>query len=206
MVLLTFTGCASFSSIPYEQRYTVAIIGVQSNLAEEGKKWENIVLDEMTDKMLEDGRVRLIERANIEKIMKEHAFTQTGAVDESSAAKIGKLLGAESVLIGRLQVDRDERAMRAGGMQRQRFSFYVRFSGKIVHTGTGEILAAANSTEESREAGGSVSFTAPMDANTHFTHSFGKRENEVLNEMVEKVAEEVAGDLSKRMPVKPKAQ
>ncbi len=44
--------------------------------------------------------LRLIERAKIQGLLKEIAFGQTGAVDESTAVKAGKILGAEAIGLG----------------------------------------------------------------------------------------------------------
>lgn len=42
----------------------------------------------------------VIERAEIEKVAKEHKFQMSGLVDEASAASLGKILGAEAIVLG----------------------------------------------------------------------------------------------------------
>jgi hypothetical protein len=47
-------------------------------------------------------QVSLLERARIDAVLKEQALGQSGLVDPATAARVGKLLGAQVVVIGRL--------------------------------------------------------------------------------------------------------
>jgi hypothetical protein len=42
----------------------------------------------------------LVDRTKIEKILKEQALSQTGAIDETTASKVGKLIGAKGIYTG----------------------------------------------------------------------------------------------------------
>jgi len=44
----------------------------------------------------------LIDRTKIQNILKEQALSQTGVIDENTAAKVGKLLGARGIYVGRV--------------------------------------------------------------------------------------------------------
>ncbi|MFQ5454185.1 MAG: CsgG/HfaB family protein, partial [Candidatus Zixiibacteriota bacterium] len=44
--------------------------------------------------------LRVIERANLDALLKEHELSQTGKVDKSTAIEIGKLLGAQLMVFG----------------------------------------------------------------------------------------------------------
>jgi hypothetical protein len=46
------------------------------------------------------GKVRVVDRANIQQILKEHEFQSSGVIDESTAVEIGKLSGADIIVIG----------------------------------------------------------------------------------------------------------
>jgi len=72
---------------------------------------------------------QMIERSHVDKIMKEQKFASTGAVDFSEAANIGKIAGANAiVLLRHKRVDR----------KYSRFGYI-----KIVDVETGVILVAA---------------------------------------------------------------
>ena len=43
---------------------------------------------------------KVVNRTQMQQILGEQAFAATGAIDESTAAKMGKLLGVEAVIIG----------------------------------------------------------------------------------------------------------
>jgi curli biogenesis system outer membrane secretion channel CsgG len=49
-----------------------------------------------------DGRIRLIERENIEKIVGEQKFSNSGLVDEKTAVDMGKILGVRYMITGKV--------------------------------------------------------------------------------------------------------
>ncbi|MEO0248324.1 MAG: CsgG/HfaB family protein [candidate division WOR-3 bacterium] len=71
-----------------------------------------------------------VERSRVETILNEQEFGYSGAVDPSTAAKLGKLMGADAVLISQAS-DRYDAEYE---------SWEVTISGRIVSVETGEIL------------------------------------------------------------------
>ena len=57
---------------------------------------------ELTAQFVNSGRFEVVERGQLEKILKEQALGMTGAVDPAAAANVGKLLGAKYVVLGRV--------------------------------------------------------------------------------------------------------
>lgn len=59
--------------------------------------------DELVSACIEDltatGQVEVLDRSNIEKVLKEQKFTNSGLVDESSAVELGRLLGSPVLLM-----------------------------------------------------------------------------------------------------------
>src|SRR5262245_19202750 len=47
----------------------------------------------------------VVERTALNKVMKEQAIALSGAVDETTAARVGKLVGAEGVILGVVKTD-----------------------------------------------------------------------------------------------------
>lgn len=70
------------------------------------------VTNKVTARLVESGRFDVFERAQVAKILNEHEMSMTGLVDEKSAAKIGKMLGAEALILGSVDTYQvtDERA------------------------------------------------------------------------------------------------
>ncbi|MDG1148667.1 MAG: CsgG/HfaB family protein [Crocinitomicaceae bacterium] len=63
-------------------------------------KISNYISNELSN--LNDPFLRLVDRANFEKIMSEQELALSGFVDESKAAEIGKLLGAQKAISGKV--------------------------------------------------------------------------------------------------------
>lgn len=53
-----------------------------------------------TDKLWKTQYFTIIERQEIEKILDEHAFNMSGAVDDSTIAEFGRLLGVDAIIVG----------------------------------------------------------------------------------------------------------
>ena len=56
--------------------------------------------DSLAGALVRTGRLRLVERQRVEEVLQEVQRGMTGAVDSATAAKIGRQLGAETVVIG----------------------------------------------------------------------------------------------------------
>lgn len=64
--------------------------------------------ESLTMGLLKVESLQVIERGQIQQILKEQQFGQTGLVDEQSAPKLGRLMGAEVVVLGSYQKVGDE--------------------------------------------------------------------------------------------------
>lgn len=95
----------------------------------------------------------VVERSRLSQVMSEQQLEVSGAVDESQAVRVGKLLGVDAIVIGTLELtssDRPwigERDVRQGEqtvtVQVQCVTRTVtgRFRGRVVHAESGSILA-----------------------------------------------------------------
>lgn len=62
-----------------------------------------VVADALSDELLKTGKVRVMERAQMETILKEQGFAQSGACDGSECAvEVGKLLSIDRMVVGSL--------------------------------------------------------------------------------------------------------
>ncbi|MDJ0796327.1 MAG: CsgG/HfaB family protein [Calothrix sp. MO_167.B12] len=121
----------------------------------------------LVDKLVKGGNFRVIERTKIDKILKEQDFGVSGRVDPSSAAKIGRLLGAELVVFGSItsaNLERNRSGIRGikipglgrvGGSGKKRTA-NVKLNVRVVNTTTGEIVLSAEGNGNSKQKGGNL--------------------------------------------------
>ena len=80
------------------EKKTVAILDFESIGSEEylGKAVAEIIRTEL----VETKKFRVVERAQIKKALSEQELQMSGAIDDESAVQIGKLLGADLIIVG----------------------------------------------------------------------------------------------------------
>jgi curli biogenesis system outer membrane secretion channel CsgG len=168
-VLLAATGSA-------QQKKRVAVINfeysaVQSQLSaifgtnlDVGKG----VADLLVEKLVKGDAFSVIERKAIDKVLSEQNFSNSDRADASSAAKIGRLLGVDAIIIGSItQFGRDDKSVKVGGgafggiagryglggVGKKDSKAAVNLTARMVNTDTGEILAVASGKGESSRSG-----------------------------------------------------
>ena len=154
------------------------------------------IADLLVDRLVRDGTYSVIERKAIQKLLAEQNFSNSDRADSTSAAKIGKMLGVDAIIIGSItQFGRDDKNIGAGGgvmkgvgakyglgnVGVKSSKAVVGISARTVLVETGEILSVASGKGESQRSGttlmgaGSGSRTAAgggVDmASTNFSNS-----------------------------------
>ena len=84
---------------------------------------------------LRTAKFSLVERAKLEAVLKEQELGASGLVDPAKAVELGRLAGAEAVLVAQCSFQMDP----------EMGSWLATLSGRIISTETGEILYAARS-------------------------------------------------------------
>jgi curli biogenesis system outer membrane secretion channel CsgG len=120
------------------------------------------ISDLLVDKLLKDGKYRLIERSALDKILAEQNFSNSDRADSTTAAKIGKVLGVDAIVIGSItQFGRDDQHTNVGGggyglgkfglggVGTSKAKAVVGITARIINVSTGEILASATGKGES---------------------------------------------------------
>ncbi|MBI5555844.1 MAG: hypothetical protein HY920_08360 [Elusimicrobia bacterium] len=59
-----------------------------------------IIQEKMISRLVNQGLFRVIERPQLEKVMTEQKLQMSGLIDNSSAVEIGKMLGADGIMVG----------------------------------------------------------------------------------------------------------
>ena len=133
------------------------------------------ISDMLVDKLLKDGKYRLVERSALDKILAEQNFSNSDRADSNTAAKIGKVLGVDAIIIGSItQFGRDDQHTNVGGggyglgrfglggVGTSKAKAVVGITARVINVSTGEILA-------------SVQGQGRIDAVEHFPAGCGRR-------------------------------
>ncbi len=98
-----------------------------------------------------NGTYTVIERAQVDRILNEQNFQQNWRADASSAAKLGRLLGTDAIIIGAVtQFERENNSI-AFGLKKESKATVV-INARVVGIKTGEILAVAEGKGESKRS------------------------------------------------------
>ena len=126
------------------------------------------IADLLVDKLVADGAYSVIERKALDKIIAEQNFSNSDRADASSAAKLGKVLGVDAIIIGSItQFGRDDKKTDVGGgalggvtgrfgiggVRRTEANAVVGVTARMINTSTAEILASATAKGESTRKG-----------------------------------------------------
>jgi curli biogenesis system outer membrane secretion channel CsgG len=127
------------------------------------------ISDLLVTKLVQDGKYSVIERSALDKILTEQNFSNSDRADSTTAAKIGKILGVDCIIIGSITLfGRDDQHTNVGGggyglgrfglggVGTSKAKAVVGISARMVNTSTGEILVAINGTGESTRSSTSL--------------------------------------------------
>lgn len=98
-------------------------------------KYDDYITDILTEAIFNTGSVKIIERANLEKIIKEQKLQNSGLINESTAKAVGMVSGADYVCYG---------SIKDVGTK-------FTISARVVDVETGEICAMSRDTIEKDE-------------------------------------------------------
>jgi len=123
----------------------------------------------LEQKLVQDGKYRVVDRNTLEKILKEQNFSNSDRVDPATAAKIGHILGVSCIIVGSItQFGRDDKHVGAGagayglgkiglgGLHKNDSKAVVNVTAKMVDAESAEILAVVTGTGESKRSGFAV--------------------------------------------------
>jgi TolB-like protein len=106
---------------------TIAIYGFEV-IGRPGDSYARFATEKLTHQLVANGSLMVIERSRIDQILKEQSLSMTGAVDAGTAAKIGKILSVDAVIIGTIHVTESG----------------TEFIARVIQSEKGIILASAN--------------------------------------------------------------
>lgn len=168
LILLTFAAMALPVS-GAEKLYKIAVLpfddgSIQNRWWDEGN-WDvgKGISDEFVTELLKTKKFRLIEREQIDKVLEEQDFGESGRVDTKSAAKIGKILGVQFLVMGRVT----EFSLKSSGVSGislkkgvglgvKSTNAIVAIDARLVDTSSAEIIASVTGKGDKRSTNLSV--------------------------------------------------
>lgn len=124
------------------------------------------ISDLLINQLVNDGRYRVIERSALDKILKEQNFSNSDRASAATAAKIGGLLGVDTIIIGDVtQFGRDDKhyggaggggsiwSAGVGSLGMSKAKAVVEVTARMVDVNTAEILASVTGRGESERKG-----------------------------------------------------
>jgi curli biogenesis system outer membrane secretion channel CsgG len=144
------------------QTYSSALFGTNVDI---GKG----ITDMLVTDLVKDGTYSIIERKALDKIMTEQNFSNSNRADPNSAAKIGKLLGVDAIVVGSITQFGNETKKTGiggnggtwggfgiGGIGHSNSKANVSITARIVNVDTGEILGVAEGAGQSSRSSTSL--------------------------------------------------
>src|SRR5207249_1004124 len=124
-----------------------SVTGIMGSDVDIGKGVATMLVSELA----QNGTYTVMERAQLDRILNEQNFQQDSRADASTAAKLGRLLGVDAIIIGSItQYQREDKNISLG--LRKESKATVAIDARIVQIGTGEILGVARGRGESKRA------------------------------------------------------
>jgi curli biogenesis system outer membrane secretion channel CsgG len=124
------------------------------------------IADMLVTDLVRNGTYSVIERKQLDQVLREQNFQQSGRADPSSAVQLAKLLGVDAIIIGSItQFGRDDKKLGVGGVGvhvggiglggfgKKSAKAVVQIDARIVSTTTAEILGVATGHGESKRSG-----------------------------------------------------
>lgn len=120
------------------------------------------IVDLLVTGLVKDGTYSIIERKALDKILAEQNFSNSNRADTSSAARIGKLLGVDAIIVGSITEFGNEtkktglggmggnwHGMGLGNIGHSNSKANVAITARIIDVDTGEILGVADGKGQS---------------------------------------------------------
>jgi curli biogenesis system outer membrane secretion channel CsgG len=175
------------------------------------------IVDLLVNGLVKDGTYSIIERKALDKIMAEQNFSNSNRADPASAARIGKLLGVDAIVVGSITQFGNEtkktnlggaggnwHGMGLGNLGHSNSKANVWITARVVDVDTGEILGVAEGIGQSSRAstsmlGGGSNWHGFGGGNADFGSSDFQQTiiGEAVKTAVNQLSSNLVGDASK---------
>jgi curli biogenesis system outer membrane secretion channel CsgG len=169
--------------------------------------------DLLITKLVQDGNVSVIERNAIDKLLAEQNFSNSDRTDPVTAAKLGRVLGVDAIILGTItRYDYADKTTGGGGGARfggfggssmktkHDINAKVQISTRLVSPDTAEVLAVSQGTGEVNRKGVKVDM---RDMSSQVSMMGGNTNNPLMNECMDSAIAQLATQLKEALPKLP---
>ncbi|HYK35703.1 CsgG/HfaB family protein [Alloacidobacterium sp.] len=182
-------------------------IGVVGTNITYGTNLGKTAADLLVNRLVQDGGCSVIERTALDKLLSEQDFSNSNRADPVTAAKLGRILGVDAIILGSItRYDyndkmRGRHAYPVVGVTAPKYdvSASVQISARIVSSETAEVLAVAQAAGDSAHKGVKGSNTEYMATMMGGSQggALGETAHEALDKAVANLAAQVEQNLAK---------
>ena len=159
-VAIIVTSCASPSAlVPVIRPAEVNLRGINKiAVGEITGNGGQVIADLLTSRLFETNKFEVLERSQINRIMQEHALNISGTIDERTAAEVGKLIGAATIILGNVSTykyelkttyqDWEDREKKTHRTYTKTGTANVTATFRVIGLHTGKIVAAKTISKE----------------------------------------------------------
>ena len=206
LLMLVAVLTAAPTSAFAQAKVRVAVMNFENNSTWTwwGNNLGSAAADELATQLVQSGKYTVIERRELDNILREQNLGASGAVTAATAAKVGKLLGVQLMLTGSItsfSIKRTSIGLRGIGGSYSNAESKV--DVRLVNVETGEVLVAATGQGNKRMGGG---YFKGVSAEQTFDQGAAQ---EALRPAVEQVVvklTEQSGSLQSLTPAAPEGQ
>lgn len=163
---------AAASAGQAQSKPRLAVLAFENNTTSTifGSRLGYAAADEFTTQLVHSGEFVVIERRQIETLLTEQKLGMSGAIDANTAARIGRLIGAQAVVVGSItQFSLDRKSAGIGRLAASYTEAESIVDTRVINTNTGEIVLTAKGAGKKRFGGAAFkdyNFERDMDAGT----------------------------------------
>jgi curli biogenesis system outer membrane secretion channel CsgG len=175
---------------------------IQIQAANPGKA----VAELLVNRLVQDATVSVIERIAIDKLLAEQNLSNSDRTDPLTAAKLGRVLGVDVIVLGSItHYDYDDKTKGGGGIRlggpsmttKHDIKALVQISARLVSPDTGEVLAVSQGVGEIDRKG----VKRNLRDGKALVMLGGA--NPIMNEAMDKAVVQLAGQLEQSIPKLP---
>ncbi len=162
--VLFLASCAPSVRVPVTRPAEINLMGIKRVAI--GQIDGNVgasLSDVLSQRLFESGRYEIMDRQNMNTLMKEHNLNMTGIIDDQTSVKLGNLLGVQALIFGnsngqfrqRTEIGNAYKCSRPGGVCRDYKKIgegRINTTLKIVDLKTGKIIAIKNFTDDKSDS------------------------------------------------------
>lgn len=189
-------------ALAQQNRPRIAVMNFENNSTWTywGDNLGRAAADELVTQLLNSGDFTVIERTQLESVIAEQKLGASGAVDASTAARIGKILGVQFILTGSItQFSIERTRVGFGGFGAAVANAESKVDVRLISTETAEILVGLEGQGNKRMGGASFRGTG---AERDFDQGAAQ---EALRPAIEQVVERLSGRVDQLVSAAPAA-